>query len=119
MLAAVPPTAASFYPKCMSYLLTGLHCPGCGTTRAMHALLNGDVRQAVAYNPLALVAVPYIGLTLVRGLWHWAWGTRPRPGPRLPGWAWGIVTALVVAFWVLRNVPVEPFTLLAPHELAP
>src|SRR5688572_14934440 len=59
VLATVPPTAASFYPKCLSHLLLGIHCPGCGLTRTAHSLLNGRLAQAFAYNPLLVLLSPY------------------------------------------------------------
>ena len=32
------PITSGLYPPCLSHWLTGLHCPGCGTGRAVHAL---------------------------------------------------------------------------------
>jgi len=121
---AFPPTDDSPYPKCQTYALFGLHCPGCGMTRAAHAVLTGDPAQAVAYNPLAPVVLPFVAVGLGRSIFYWAWG-RPRedrphqarpPSPWGRVWPWAIGITLIV-FGVLRNVPVEPFTLLAPHEL--
>lgn len=40
-------------------LLTGYDCPGCGSQRALHALLHGDI-NAFAYNPLFIIAIPYV-----------------------------------------------------------
>ena len=51
------PVTAGFYPPCVFNLLTGLLCPGCGGTRALHALLHGDVAAAFAFNPLLFVAM--------------------------------------------------------------
>ena len=36
---AFDPSTARFYPPCVFHSLTGLQCPGCGGTRALHALL--------------------------------------------------------------------------------
>ena len=36
----VPPEQNRFAPPCLFHKLTGLHCPGCGGTRAVHALLH-------------------------------------------------------------------------------
>jgi hypothetical protein len=61
LLLLFDPRTAGFFPPCPLYLLTGLQCPGCGTTRALHALVHGDVAAAVDLNPftmtLALVGV--------------------------------------------------------------
>ena len=118
-VALVPPSESSFLPKCWLYSYTGLHCPGCGLTRSLHALCNGQIVQALAYHPLSLLVLPYLFVVLTRGLWEWAWGTPPRPARRrTPRWATVTFVVLVVAFSVARNIPVYPFTLLAPHELS-
>lgn len=38
-------------PPCPFHRLTGLNCPGCGTTRMLEALLSGDVAEAFSLNP--------------------------------------------------------------------
>ncbi len=116
VVAAVPPTAASFYPKCTSYQLLGIHCPGCGLTRAAHSLLNGHVEQAVAYNPLLVVLSPYLLLLALRSAWFWLWGTEPKRSLFPTRYPW-LVFAVFAVYGVLRNLPWYPFTLLAPHEI--
>jgi hypothetical protein len=118
VLTVVPPTASSYYPKCISYQITGTHCPGCGTTRALHALLNGEVGQAFAYNALAIVAFPFLVVSLLRSLWFWLWDRPGRPIKFPHQLTWAIAIAFIL-FWILRNIPVYPLTLLAPHELTP
>ena len=121
LLATVRPTDDSWYPKCHFHQLTGMHCPGCGVTRALHALFNGQFEQAIAYNLVALVLLPYLLLRLVQGLWLWLWDIRPkyrRPGRFARVMPW-VFAGLLLSFWVLRNVPVYPFTMLAPHDLNP
>lgn len=45
------------YP-CMINLITGYYCPGCGGTRAMHALFSGHIIKSFLYHPL----VPYVAV---------------------------------------------------------
>jgi len=118
LLTNFAPTDHDFYPKCVSYQITSIHCPGCGTTRALHALLNLRVEQAFAYNAVGVSLLPVGFFLLLRHLWHRAWGTTPG---RLPGFVWGpkIIAIVFISFWILRNIPVYPFELLAPHELTP
>lgn len=54
------PTDAVWMPKCVIHSLTGLQCPGCGITRAIHATLHGNFRQAIAYNYFLLLSLPYL-----------------------------------------------------------
>jgi hypothetical protein len=121
VVMVVPPTPDSYYPKCTFHSLTGLHCPGCGLTRSVHSALNGRFAQAFVYNALAVVLVPYLLVAIGRSLWSWLWDKPLQPTrwkwtqTRLP-WVLGIT---LVLFWVLRNIPYYPFTLLAPHELKP
>jgi hypothetical protein len=42
---------------CVFQELTGLYCPGCGGTRAVKALLKGDVITSILYHPLILYVV--------------------------------------------------------------
>jgi len=50
------------YPRCLFRQLTGLECPGCGSQRAIHALLHGQVAEAWSYNALLLVEIPFIAV---------------------------------------------------------
>jgi hypothetical protein len=123
VVAVVPPGDDTYYPKCNFHQLTGLHCPGCGMTRSLHAAVNGHFAQAVAYNLLAPVFLPLVAVTVVRALWSWLWD-RPSRGPSGPPRRWSrwvpwVAFGVIVAFGVARNIPVYPFTLLAPHELTP
>jgi hypothetical protein len=118
VLSTVPPTQQSYYPKCQFYQLTGLHCPGCGTTRALSSLVNGRPGEAIGFNILAVLVAPYLAYSIGRSLWHWLWGTPLRTRAWPPKLIWSFV-ALVILFWVVRNIPLYPFTLLAPHEIAP
>ncbi len=99
-----------FYPRCVFHAVTGLYCPGCGSLRALHALVHGHVLGAVRLNPLLFVAGPVAACLLLK----------PHPPSRLssllahPIAVWGIPVFLVL-YWIARNVPLYPFTLLAPQ----
>ncbi len=118
LVYTVDPSEVGFYPPCILYRLTGWHCPGCGATRALHALLHGDVPQALAFNPVFVFLMPIMGVALAwRGLEKWR-GRPPCTRPRLPGSVILVLAALLVAFGLLRNLPGWPFELLAPHRIA-
>ena len=56
------PMTSMFYPRCPSQLLTGYDCPGCGTLRALHALMHGDIDAAWNYNAAVFFAIPMVGV---------------------------------------------------------
>ena len=106
--------SVSWFPQCLLRRLTGLHCPGCGMTRALHALLHGDFFAAFRFNPVGMILLPVI---LSGVLLEWFAWLRGKPLPfslrtSVRG-AWAIA-ALMLLFGVLRNIPVWPFNLLAP-----
>ena len=103
VLFYIDPMSATFFPKCFFKTLTGWHCPGCGTGRAAHALLHADFACAFRMNPLLIVALPFLA----------ALALKPSIGRR-PAVPW-IILLIVIAYWILRNVPYHPFNLLAPH----
>jgi hypothetical protein len=121
IVATHHPNGYTFFPKCQLYALTGLHCPGCGLTRSVHALLNGNFSQAIAYNVLSPIVLPFIAVSVIRSLWAWAWGAEARRERerrwRLPVWFPFVLMAVLLIYGILRNIPRHPFTLLAPHEL--
>jgi hypothetical protein len=111
VLLADPTTPGGVLPVCPTKALLGLNCPGCGALRMTYNLLHGDLAAAVHYNAVALAALPLL-------VWAWgAWTLGRWRGRRLPSWQhhrWAPVAALVVTlvWWVLRNIPVAPFTAL-------
>ena len=109
----INPTNSNLLPVCPLYSATGLACPGCGGTRGMHALLNGDVLTALDYNLMLVFFVPLI----VYGLFAlFLYGVRGRGLgiPRFAPHAIWIFLILMLLFSVLRNLPFYPFTVLAP-----
>ena len=98
----VDPHQSSHLPPCPFHALTGLFCPGCGSTRAMHHLLHGRVFEALDKNPLFVLSIPFLILLLLR----------PKL-TRVPWISW-TATGVVIAFGVLRHLPVPPFTHLTP-----
>ena len=113
MVYARNPAEPGFYPPCVFYALTGLHCPGCGTLRAVHQLLHGNLIAAFGYNPYTMLALPVIGYAFLSSLLMSAYGKRVPTVFIHPALIWGLLAA-VLSFWALRNLPVYPFTMLAP-----
>lgn len=108
------PVQVPFFPQCTFYELTGLYCPGCGATRAMHQLLHGHIFAALHYNPLFVIMSPFIAWAVVKDLFQ---VPRSKKKNKItnPVWIWTLF-AVIITFWVLRNIPIHPFNLMAPGE---
>ena len=52
---------ADFAPPCVFHKWTGYYCPGCGGTRAVKALLRGDVIGSFFYHPVVLYGAVLYG----------------------------------------------------------
>ena len=96
------PGKSAWLPECVFHRVTGLHCPGCGNTRALHALVHGDLAASLSNNILLLPALLLLAVLLI-------W-----PRLAINQWVCLTVAVVVIAFFILRNVPLFPFTLLAP-----
>lgn len=94
-------------PICPVHALTGLDCPGCGTTRALAALARFDVAAAFDHNALLLFALLFLAATWVRALRFKPWPFASHPhAPRS-------VFAIAAVFTLLRNLPLPYVSFLA------
>lgn len=106
-----PNAADSPFAPCIFHALTGWWCAGCGITRALHALVHGDIATAFGMNPLAMLLLPFAVLAF-------AWG-----GGLRPAWAAPLISmlskpllwvVLIPAYWIARNLPWPAFSWMAP-----
>ena len=116
LLRVFDPAGSGIFPPCPVHYLTGWYCPGCGSLRALHALLHGNLHNAWAMNPLTILLLPFIVYGLVSetlvGL-----GRRGLPQPRLSSYAIYSLGCVIVLFGVIRNLPMHPFNWLAPGAM--
>lgn len=99
--------------SCPSLAIFGVYCPLCGGTRSVRALARGDLGGMVRHNALVPVLV-------VLAVWTWSAWTARRvgwrwipavPAPRVVAATLGVVALL---YGILRNLPGEPWSWLAP-----
>jgi hypothetical protein len=109
VLFAFDPATTAWFPGCPFRAVTGWNCPGCGSLRALHALLHLDLVAALRANPMTTAVVlggPPVALCRVLGVGGDIW-------PRLTTPATMTRAILAVcAFGVARNLPVWPFVWL-------
>lgn len=102
---------------CWFYELTGLYCPGCGVTRMLLAMLEGQFYQAFRYNPLVFMLIPGMLLLLGAMLYKKSQGQPMRDTlHKIPEWIWIALVVVLVIYGILRNLPCCSF--LAPMTIS-
>lgn len=101
------------FAVCPLHYTTGIHCPGCGSQRAVHDLLHLRVWDSLQHNfllPIVLIILIAKGYSILTKKYvpsyHYDLGGRP--------WFTYSLIIFIFGYWILRNIPYEPFTFLAP-----
>jgi hypothetical protein len=113
MLDIYDPVTSGVFPPCPLHYLTGWYCPGCGSLRAIHQLLHGNLSAAWALNPLTVLLLPFLAYgTASYALFE----IRGQHLPRLflPAVWIRALCAVIILFGIARNIPFYPFNLLGP-----
>lgn len=58
-------------PPCLFHQISGLYCPGCGGTRAIHALIEGDLIASFLYHPFVLYVAVLYALFMISHTVEW------------------------------------------------
>jgi len=110
----INPSDVNFLPKCPLYATTGLYCPGCGSQRATHELLHLHFLQAAKQNILFLIGIAlfiyHYAVLGINKIFNKSWNSLLNY-PKTPI----IILIVVLIYWILRNIPIEPFKWLSPH----
>jgi hypothetical protein len=101
------PARGTGYPSCPFLTLTGLQCPGCGSTRGLHQLLHGHPVDAFKLNPLVIIAIPIVLLLFASSTAPF--GKHLQTKRLFRPWFGWLALAVVVAFWIFRNTRFYPF----------
>ena len=96
------PTSSALFPQCGFLSLTRYKCPGCGSQRAIHALLNGHVVEAFKYNAMLFISIPWLAVCIYAETQR---VRNPRRYARLHSdvLIW-LFLAMVLLWWLLRNI---------------
>lgn len=96
------PESTTIFPRCPFLVLTDLKCPGCGSQRALHALLHLDIADAFRYNAMLVLSLPIIFLLLYAEIYR---TKKPTFYTRIqrPAFIWGYFIAVIV-WMVARNL---------------
>jgi hypothetical protein len=107
--AGDPTTPNGPLPVCPTKALLGIDCPGCGSLRMVYSLMHGNLLAAARFNALGLAAV----VLLTWAYFSWTYGRLV--GRRIRSWqhrrwAAAVTLSLVLAWFVVRNIPFAPFS---------
>jgi hypothetical protein len=116
MLGVFDPATSGVFPPCPVRYLTGWYCPGCGSLRAIHQLLHGNLRAAWAMNPLTVVLLPFLTYGLASFALFEIRG-RGLPQPFLRAVWIRTLCAAIILFGIARNLSLYPFDRLAPGAM--
>ncbi len=94
----VDPEDTVWLPKCLVHALTGLDCPTCGSTRALHHILHGEVARGLAFNPVAPVLWLLAACVVALGLC-----ARGKRASTLMRWMAGAYIAVYLVWGLVRN----------------
>lgn len=78
-------------PPCLFHVVTGLHCPGCGGTRAVVLLFSGHPLLSLYYHPLVLYTLVGAVILLCLRLLKRKWNIR-----HFSAFLWGALIVLIV-----------------------
>lgn len=93
---------------CFFHTITGLFCPGCGGTRAMEAIFNLKIYQALRYNALIILLLPFaIPYIIYRFILN---GKK-----RIPDMIWIFLLIITIIFGIIRNI--SYFHFLSPIDI--
>lgn len=109
-----PTAGEGVFLRCPSNLIFGIHCPGCGTQRALHHLLHLEIAEALRYNALFVIFFPMMMYGLFLIVYNIVFGTKKTILFLTNKFVIIGLLVFVLLFGILRNVSVYPFTLLSP-----
>lgn len=94
---------------CVFYEITGLYCPGCGVTRMIFSLLQGNIYQSFRYNPFLFILMWsylfYIFYQIVNR----------RKVKKINDKVMIVLLIITISFGILRNISI--FSFLVPTEI--
>lgn len=107
-----PPVEGELHIACLTNKLFGIYCPGCGLTRQIYYLMHFQFYEAFFSNVLGIITLPML---LAAYVVYIRWAMFNKEVPELPLWIAISYASVMFVFGIIRNLPFESFTYLAPY----
>ena len=103
ILLLFPPTRYNFYPQCPIYNSFHFLCPGCGSTRALAALLRGHLHEALRLNALITLMLPIAAAYAIQ-IYRSCLNGKPIPWPQPSRITIYTILCITIFFTLARNL---------------
>lgn len=105
---------SKYLPPCFFHAVTGLSCPGCGSTRAVTALFNGHFIESLKFNPIIIyffiIYIPFMLTNTVARIRNYIYKKQhsenkgPYKGMTLTAFHFYSAIVLLLGFFVVRLI---------------
>lgn len=90
--------------NCLFHKYTGLLCPGCGITRCIFSIMNGNLIKAYNYNKLLFLLIPFIITYFVYIMYLYIFNKKDKLIKNIPNYMWYSIIIIVILFGIVRNI---------------
>lgn len=95
---------SEFLPGCLLLRFTGFYCPGCGGTRAVAALFQGQFLKSFFYHPLVMYVAAVGGWYLISHTIELISKGKYSIGMRYRDIYLYVAVALILLNWIVKNL---------------
>ena len=95
---------ADLMPGCLFLQLTGYYCPGCGGTRAVMSLFQGDFLHSLLYHPVVLYTAIVVGWYVLSHTIELVSKEKYAIGMRYRDCYLYLAVAVVLVNWIIKNL---------------
>lgn len=99
----------NFSIPCIFHEITGYYCPGCGITRCLFSLLEGNIYKAFMYNQLVFILLPFLILYMIYNIYIYIFNKENKVIKKIPNSIFIILLCIVIVFGILRNLNCFPY----------